>query len=192
MGSSGSGGGSGSSSGGKTSSIVGSQYNKQVNGGEDGTGGVDEKPLSSTLPSAAAAGDDDDDLADDFETELRELAILQLQQRVYECFGNIDAIGQEMEMLSHMDGLSEAEQRMRHQQPMGPSSSSSSSAQQQNHSAMRQQQLSESEIASQLERFGRVLPDSGLNAAYRNGEEEYQGLEVTHINKDMNGALLFE
>lgn len=199
-------GGSSSTTGGK-SSIAASQYNKADSSGrgDDGEdyavgGSMEDKPRTTSLAaggSAAAAtggGDDDDDDLDDFETEIRELGILQHQSQVYTAFDNISAIQQEMDLLSHMDDLSENEQRMRHRAPaISSSSSSSSSSTQQQQQGVSQQRLTDREVESQLERFGRILPDSGLNAAYRSGEDDSnKGLEITHITKDFNGALLFD
>ncbi len=86
-------------------------------------------------------------------------------------------------MLAHMDKLTIDQRKIDPGRSQGTSSSSSSSY----------RILSEEQKQEQIERFGRVLPDSGLAMAYNDpNSDSNKGLNITHISKDAAGSLQFE
>ena len=129
----------------------------------------------------------------EFETEIREMQICQLQSYVLDSYDSISCCAQEMEMLRHMDGLAREQEERRQlsktaQYRAGTGGGGGRGGSGAMGSGEREGEGErEDERMRQLERLGRELPELPPGDG-----EEGEGLEYTTVNKDALGKLIMK
>ena len=120
----------------------------------------------------------------EFETELRELSVCQLQSYLLDSYDSVDLCRQEIEMLQHMDQLAR-DQEEREVLSKGAQYRAGGAST----SAFTDMSKQSDDRMAQIERFGRALPDAHFDAEPL---EESAGLEYTTIGKDALGKLIMK